>query len=382
MNTPKMLTLLCSRPFLPVLLLCALAVSPVAAQDGFTPLFNGKDLAGWVPVGTPDAFKVENGAILSTGASPYPSWLRTERPYENFVLRLEYQTLGWYEGGILIHAPVDGPASKLGIQVHLRHDRLDYQARSPGAIYDVAAPKSLANLGSGKWNQCEIVCDWPHFQMTLNGVKVQDLDMGTNPSLRHRLRNGFIGIENIGCRAYFRNLAIKPLPGQEAWTSLFADGLKGMYFLGNSHWNLKDDTLFGEGPTGYALTKAPFKGPFELQVWVKTRVNGNGGVTFNASGQNPGTEVQCFNCPDSTNPTGSLYDIAPADRLASQDNVWFLLQIFVDGPNAIVMVNGEKVSETDQLKPPYEGTIGFQQHTPGGHIEYRGARIRQSPWRK
>ena len=92
--------------------------------------------------------------------------------------------------------------------------------------------------------------------------------------------------------------------------------------------------------------------------------------------------MQCFNCPDSTNPTGSLYDIAPADRIASQDGVWFLLHIFVDGPHAMVLVNGEKVSQTDQLKPPYEGTIGFQQHTPGGHIEYRGARIRQIRWRE
>ena len=56
--------------FTSVLLLCAFSVSPTAAQDGFTPLFNGKDLAGWVPVGTPDAFKVEKDAILSTGASP------------------------------------------------------------------------------------------------------------------------------------------------------------------------------------------------------------------------------------------------------------------------------------------------------------------------
>jgi hypothetical protein len=92
--------------------------------------------------------------------------------------------------------------------------------------------------------------------------------------------------------------------------------------------------------------------------------------------------VQCFNCPDSTNPTGSLYDIAPADHIASQDGVWFLLQILVDGPNAMVLVNGEKVSATDQLKAPYAGTIGFQQHTSGGHIEYRGARIRQIRWRE
>ncbi len=360
-----------------VLLVCVLSLPSAWAEDGFISLFDGKDLSGWVPVGTPDAFKVEHGAILSTGASPYPSWLRTERPYENFVLRLEYQTLGWYEGGILIHAPVHGPASKLGFQIHLRHDRLDYGARSPGAIYDVAAPRSLANFGSGKWNRCEIVCDWPHLQVTLNGVKIQDLDMATNPLLGHRLRNGCIGLENIGCRAYFRNIEIKPLPGGEQWTPLFSNGLDSLRFLGDSHWKVENDTLIGDGQTGYALTKAAFKGPYELQVWVKTCLNGNGGVTFNGRGQNVGTEVQCFNCPDSTNPTGSLYDIAPADRLASQDGHWFLLQIFVDGPHAIVMVNGEKVSETDQLKPPYGGAIGFQQHTPGGHIEYRGARIRR-----
>ncbi len=358
-----------------------LAVCATSAEDGFVPLFNGKDLSGWVPVGTPAAFKVEKDAILSTGASPYPSWLRTERTYENFILRLEYQTLGWYEGGILIHAPVDGPASQLGFQIHLRHDRLDYKARSPGAIYDVAAPQSLANFGFGKWNSCEIVCDWPHLGVTLNGVKIQDLDMATNPALHYRLQNGFIGLENIGCRALFRNIVIKPLPGQEQWRSLFSTGLEGLRFLGTSHWEVAHDTLIGEGPTGYALTKATFNGPFELQVWVKTGLNGNGGVTFNAVGQSTGTEVQCFNCPDSTNPTGSLYDIAPADHLASHDNQWFLLQIFVDGPHAMVLVNGEKVCQTDQLKRPDQGSIGFQQHTPGGHIEYRGARIREIRWR-
>src|ERR1035437_4458677 len=83
--------------FLSFLLLCALAVRPASAQDGFTPLLTGRVLDGWVPFGRPAAFKVEKGAILSTGASPYPSWLRTEMPYENFILRIEYQTLGWYE---------------------------------------------------------------------------------------------------------------------------------------------------------------------------------------------------------------------------------------------------------------------------------------------
>jgi hypothetical protein len=90
--------------------------------------------------------------------------------------------------------------------------------------------------------------------------------------------------------------------------------------------------------------------------------------------------VQCFNAPDSTNPTGSLYGIAPARRVASKDEEWFLLQIFSEGPKAMVLVNGEKVCATNGLKPPYRGGIGFQQHTPGAVIHYRGARIK--PWPK
>ena len=41
-----------------LLLLLSLAL-PVFAQDGFTPLFNGKDLAGWD--GEPGLWKVEDG---------------------------------------------------------------------------------------------------------------------------------------------------------------------------------------------------------------------------------------------------------------------------------------------------------------------------------
>ena len=89
----------------------------------FTPLFNGRNLQGWETVGPADAFIVRDSAIFSTGAGPYPSWLRSEREYENFVLRFEYKTEGWYEGGVLLHAPLDGPSSKLGLKLHLRHEQ-------------------------------------------------------------------------------------------------------------------------------------------------------------------------------------------------------------------------------------------------------------------
>lgn len=65
-------------------------------------------------------------------------------------------------------------------------------------------------------------------------------------------------------------------------------------------------------------------------------------------------------------------------RVVSRDEEWFLLQIFGDGPKAMVLVNGEKVCATNDLKPPYQGGIGFQQHTPGAVIHHRGVRIK--PW--
>jgi len=345
-----------------------------ATEAGYTSLFNGKDLTGWTPMGVSEAFTVKDGAIYTTGARPYPSWLRSTAAYENFILRFEYQTEGWYEGGILLHAPLEGPGSKLGFKIHLRHDRKAYGLRSPGAIYDAAAPTSIANLPSGQWNQCEIECRWPQLRVTLNGERIHGIAMDREKAFKHRLRRGFIGIQNIGCRASFRNIRIRALPDQEQWTSLFAAGMESLVTQGHSQWRIQNNVLTGQGNDGAAYTREAFADPFELQVWVKTTVNGNGGVLFHSG---PGrVEVQCFNAPDSTNPTGSLYGIVPAGRVVSRDQEWFLLQIFSHGPHARVLVNGEDVSATDALKPPYQGPIGFQQHTPGGSIHYRGARIK------
>ncbi|MDP8245922.1 MAG: DUF1080 domain-containing protein [Candidatus Hinthialibacter antarcticus] len=367
--------------FFALLLLVCLCLFTVRAEENFTPLFNGKDLSGWTPIGEPGAFAVKKNAIFTTGAGPYPTWLRTEKEYENFVLRFEFQTEGWYEGGVLIHAPADGPASKLGLKLHLRHDQKKYGARSPGAIYDAAAPMAIANKPSGQWNQCEIVCDWPTLKVTLNGELIHNINMENDDAFRHRLRSGFVGIQNIGCKGYFKNIEIKTLPGKEQWTDLFKDGLDGFHLHEKTEWSLADGVLTGKGQNGFASSKEEFDGPMEFQAWCKTIVNGNGGVHFNWAGDGHGIEVQCFNSPDSTNPTGSLYGIAPAQRIVSYDEEWFLLQVFSDGPHAMVRVNGENVCESSEIAEPHRGSVAFQQHTPGTVIQYRDAKIIKRNWR-
>src|SRR5262245_22028888 len=63
--------------------------SPAAdAEDGFTPLFNGKDMTGLKTVGVKeDTFKVVNGEIRCSGKPN--GYFYTEKPYKNYLLKFD-----------------------------------------------------------------------------------------------------------------------------------------------------------------------------------------------------------------------------------------------------------------------------------------------------
>src|SRR5271155_674417 len=74
--------------------LLALGLLPAAVSlgdqgDGFVPMFNGKDLTGWVNVNcAPETFFVKDDMIITTG-KPI-GYLRTERQYENFIAEFDW----------------------------------------------------------------------------------------------------------------------------------------------------------------------------------------------------------------------------------------------------------------------------------------------------
>src|SRR5271163_3826965 len=80
--------------FLVVLLALPLLLLPrptVKGEDepGFKPLFNGKNLAGWVLVNTPaKTFYVKDKEIITTGVPT--GYLRTDKMYENFIMEFEW----------------------------------------------------------------------------------------------------------------------------------------------------------------------------------------------------------------------------------------------------------------------------------------------------
>src|SRR5687767_14087866 len=74
------------------LLACLLAAPLKAQEEGFTPLFNNKDLSGWVNVNcAPSTWSVRDSTIICTGIPT--GVLRTEKQFENFILEVEWKHL-------------------------------------------------------------------------------------------------------------------------------------------------------------------------------------------------------------------------------------------------------------------------------------------------
>ncbi|HEY3129482.1 MAG TPA: DUF1080 domain-containing protein [Acidobacteriota bacterium] len=349
-----------------------------AGQDNWLSLFNGKDLSGWVAMGdNPNSFRADQGTIFSTGAGNYPNWLRSEREYENFDLRLEYMTPNWCEAGVLVHAPLYGRASKAGIKIHLRHDQIDEGARSTGSIYDVLPPLVQASKPQKQWNTMEIHVDWPTLRVTLNGQIIHDADMEKNSKLRWRLRQGYIGFQDIGQPIRYRSIEIRELPSKERWTALSnGKDLSGWTTTGTARWSAEGSTFVGSNGDGYLVSNESFSN-FEFQVYVRTSKYANGGIQFRWESEKlKGYEAQIYNVVEATNPTGSIYGIVPAVDPDARDGEWFLMQVISQGSYAAVRVNGETVAESSRLTIPDQGRIALQMHKEDARVEYRNLRVK------
>ena len=179
--------------------------------EGFVMLYNGRNMDNWTVTGRKDGFVSENGNII---------WKRrggrrvlSRQRYDNFVLRLEYK-IHHHNGnsGLFLRAPRANRESAMGMEFQIMGDYgLEPNNISTGAIYDQVAATSNPSLPEGEWNDLEIYANGSHLKATLNSIVVQDLDLNEYTELRHRLRNGFIALQDHNDPVSFRRIRIKEL---------------------------------------------------------------------------------------------------------------------------------------------------------------------------
>lgn len=218
--------------------LAAIPVVPHAQEKGFTPLFNGKDLAGWVygrraggaENRTGKGYQVENGVLFTTKEDG--GNLFTEKQYADFVLRFEFNLTENANNGIGIRAPLEGDAAYAGIEIQVLDDGgSEYRTLRPaqyhGSIYHMFPAKRGHQKPVGEWNAEEITVTGRQITVTLNGVTITEgnLDAVKDDELLSRHRDlskpegsrgiantrGHIGLLGHGTRVEFRNIRIKEL---------------------------------------------------------------------------------------------------------------------------------------------------------------------------
>lgn len=157
--------------------LAAAGAAPVltlgAAEEGFTPLFNGSDLSGWE--GDDLLWIVEDGELV--GRSPgigYNDFLATEQRFGDFILRFEVRLVDDVgNSGVQFRSErVRGSMEMSGYQA-------DIGPSWWGNLYDesrrrvtlVEADEKLIERTVKKdgWNDYEVRAEGPNIRLSING---------------------------------------------------------------------------------------------------------------------------------------------------------------------------------------------------------------------
>lgn len=201
-----------------VLAIGATASEPV--EPGFTPLFDGKTLAGWE--GKTGVFRVAEGAIVAGSLAakiPNNEFLCTEKEYGDFELRLQAKLVGQGENaGVQFRS----------VRIPNHHEVIGYQCDMGnaggksiwGALYDESRRRKFLVTGdaeklaklvkAGDYNDLVIRCEGPRVQLWVNGLQTVDYTE-TEPEIARR---GVIALQIHGgepAEASYRRIRIKTL---------------------------------------------------------------------------------------------------------------------------------------------------------------------------
>ncbi|MCP4210712.1 MAG: DUF1080 domain-containing protein, partial [Halieaceae bacterium] len=171
------------------------SAEPFQLEEGYAYLFDGESLDGWRSVGGAAHFAVDDNAIVGRNSPGKNTFLRTQKNYRDFSLRLQVRWEEQGNSGIQFRsAQRDDNGRVYGYQYEL-----DPSGRSwSGGIYDearrgwLAKPDKLADvrgaLREDEWNDVEIEARGAHLRTWINGIPVSDIVDGLSSE-------GFIALQ-------------------------------------------------------------------------------------------------------------------------------------------------------------------------------------------
>ncbi|MBX3746823.1 MAG: ThuA domain-containing protein [Verrucomicrobiae bacterium] len=187
-----------------------LELSAAEKAEGFRPLFNGEDLAGWRLRNADGHFSwsAQNGMLVNRmSANNQGTDLVSEERFGDFVVRYEYMVPKGSNSGFYLRGRYE-------IQI------LDDHGNPPadggnGGLYSIKAPARNVSKPAGQWQQVEATLKGNRVTVVLNGVKIHDdveLTRATGGQLDNNLdQPGPFMLQGDHGAVAFRNMRIRPL---------------------------------------------------------------------------------------------------------------------------------------------------------------------------
>jgi hypothetical protein len=229
-----------------IVVLCGNAVQAekLPQADALIPLFNGRDLSGWVNVNcAPKTFTVKNNMIICTGVPT--GVMRTEKQYENFILELDWKHVkAKGNAGLFVWSgpiPVTGKPFTKAIEVQILDGRNTKSYTSHGDVFAIQGatmkpdrphpngsmrclPSERRCKPAGQWNHYRVTCMNGTIKLAVNGKVVSGGSQCTP-------RKGYICLESEGSEVHFRNIRILELPSTKLPPKQIANTAKGFQSL-------------------------------------------------------------------------------------------------------------------------------------------------------
>ena len=185
-------------------------VTPVAGEDGFTPLLTGPALRDWKQCG-PGKFTVKDGT--ATGEGGMGLWWYSGRSFTNFIVRGEFlQVQDLADSGVFLRFPDPGNDPWIAVKQGQEMEIGDPLPKTPtwrtGSLYPFQASVVANTKPPGEWNTYEIVSRDFDYSVRINGRVVT-----TWTDTSQRTRSGYLGLQNYhdGKTVRHRNLRIRAL---------------------------------------------------------------------------------------------------------------------------------------------------------------------------
>ena len=218
------------RKFLRYLPLClslvalstTLAEEKAAAKadaDGWVTIFDGKSTDGWKINENKESWKLDDGALVAKGNRSHVFYVGDEKPFKNFVLELEVQTLKNSNGGVYFHTKYQDegwPAQGHECQVNNSYNA---DPQKTASVYRVK-PNLKAPAEDDKWFKYTVTVKGAHVEIKIDDKVITEydedaaaLDKDTKIEKQRRIGSGTFALQahDPGSTVKYRNIKVKRL---------------------------------------------------------------------------------------------------------------------------------------------------------------------------